>query len=138
MIGLFFLGYLFLEVVISVNIASRIGGMMTFFEIVVSALVGFYLLTNFRYTLSQSMAALMSGEITIEAFQRMSLFTLIGALLLILPGFFSDILGVLMQFGFFGTLFAKKVLHLKHKKRTDKGEFDDAIDVEVIDVDDRR
>ncbi|OQX75024.1 MAG: exlusion protein FxsA [Campylobacteraceae bacterium 4484_4] len=138
MIGLVFLGYLFLEVVISVNIASRIGGMMTFVEIVTSALIGFYLLTNFRYTLGQSMAALMSGEITIEEFQKMSLFTGIGAVLLILPGFFSDILGVLMQFGFFGTLFAKKILHLKDKKRKHEGEFDDAIDVEVIDVDDYR
>ncbi len=138
MIGVGFLLYLFLEVVISVNIASRIGGLATFFEIVITAMIGFFLLMNFRYTLSQSMAAMMSGRITLEEFQRMSLFTVIGAILLIIPGFFSDILGALMQFSFFGTLFARKILHLKQKqhKPTRQGDRDEAIDVEVIDVDD--
>jgi UPF0716 family protein affecting phage T7 exclusion len=75
----------------------------------------------------------MSGEISVQDFQKMSLFTLIGAVLLIIPGFFSDILGVLLQFSFFGKLFASKVLNLKNKKNIHREGKDDAIDVEVID-----
>ena len=127
--------FLFIEVLVSVEIAGRLGGLLTFVEIIVSALIGFFLLTNFRYTLSRSVAALTSGEISVQDFQKMSLFTLIGALLLIVPGFFTDILGVLLQFSFFGTLFANKVLNLKNKKNIKKEGKDEAIDVEVIDID---
>ena len=133
---IYFLVYFFLEVVITVDIASRIGGLATFFEIIASAIVGFFLLTNFRYTLAQSMTALMSGSITVEEFQRMNMLSLLGAVLLIIPGFFSDMIGLLLQFGFFGTFVAKKILHLREKKRAKKeGDIEDAIDVEIIDSD---
>ena len=127
--------YLFIEVLVSVEFASQLGGLLTFIEIIVSAFVGLFLLTNFRYTLSKSMTGLMSGAISAQDFQKMSLFTLIGAVLLIVPGFFSDILGVLLQFSFFGKLFASKVLNLKNKKNIYREGKDDAIDVEVIDSD---
>jgi UPF0716 family protein affecting phage T7 exclusion len=125
--------YLFIEVLVSVEFASRLGGLLTFLEIIVSAFIGLFLLTNFRYTLSKSMNGLMSGAISVQDFQKMSLFTLIGAVLLIIPGFFSDILGVLLQFSFFGKLFASKILNLKNKKNIHREGKDDAIDVEVID-----
>ena len=131
---LYFLVYFFLEVLITVDIGAQIGGLATFLEIVFSAFVGFFLLTNFRYTLAQSMSSLMTGQITVDEFQKMNMMSLLGAILLIIPGFFSDIIGILLQFGFFGTFIAKKILHLKEKKRRkDEGDYDDAIDVEVID-----
>ncbi len=131
----YFLLYFFLEVVITVDIAGKIGGLATFFEIIITAFIGLFLLTNFRYTLAQSMQALMAGTITVDEFQKMNLMSLLGAILLIIPGFFSDIVGVLLQFGFFGTFVAKKILHLKEKKSKRKGEYEDAIDVEIIDHD---
>jgi UPF0716 family protein affecting phage T7 exclusion len=131
----FIILYLFIEVLVSVEFAGRLGGLLTFVEIIVSALIGFFLLTNFRYTLAQSMTGLMNGSLSVQDFQKMSLFTLIGAMLLIVPGFFSDILGVLLQFSFFGTLFASKILNLKNKKNINREGKDDAIDVEVIDSD---
>jgi UPF0716 family protein affecting phage T7 exclusion len=131
----FIILYLFIEVLVSTEFASRLGGLLTFLEIIISALIGFFLLTNFRYTLAQSMTGLMNGSLSIQEFQKMSLFTLIGAMLLIVPGFFSDILGVLLQFSFFGRLFASKVLNLKNKKNINREGKDDAIDVEVIDSD---
>ncbi|HIP60911.1 MAG TPA: FxsA family protein [Campylobacterales bacterium] len=127
--------YLFIEVLVSVEFASQLGGLLTFLEIIVSAFIGLFLLTNFRYTLSKSMNGLMSGAISAQDFQKMSLFTLIGAVLLIIPGFFSDILGVLLQFSFFGKLFASKILNLKNKKNIYREGKNDAIDVEVIDSD---
>ncbi len=119
---------------ITTDIAGRIGGLFTFLEIIISAGVGLFLLTNFRYTVAKSMSAMMSGAMSLEEFQKLSLFTLIGAVLLIVPGFFSDMLGVALQFSFIGTYFAKKIFKLKNKKHVREGD-DDAIDVEVIDVD---
>lgn len=136
----YFLVYLLLEVFISVNISSSIGAMATFLEIVLSAMFGFILLANFRNTLVESMQAMQRRTISMSEFQKLNAFTLLGALLLILPGFFSDIVGIFLQFTFFATLFAKKVLHVKDNididdirnidKRKDE---DEIIDVEVID-----
>ena len=64
----------------------------------------------------------------------MSLFTLLGAILLIIPGFFSDILGILLQFNSIGIFFAKKILGLKENKNRKRSD-DEAIDAEIIDVD---
>ncbi len=116
------------------NISGEIGGLLTFLEIILSAGIGFFLLINFRYTVNQSMNMLMSGEMGIEEFKKLSLFTLLGAVLLIIPGFFSDMLGVALQFSFIGTFIAKKVFKLKNKKHNRKDN-NDAIDVEVIDID---
>ena len=134
----YFLVYLLLEVLVSVNISSEIGAFATFLEIIFSAIVGFMLLGNFRNTLSESMRAMQNRSISIQEFQKLNAFTLLGALLLILPGFFSDIIGLFFQFSFFATLFAKKILHVKDNIDIDdiqhtKKEDDEIIDVEVID-----
>jgi len=128
---IYFLIYLFIEVTVSVNIASKIGGVATFMELILSAMIGIILLSNSSFTISESMRSLVNGEITMEEFQKLSLFSVLGAFLLIIPGFFSDILGVLLQFSFFGTLFARKILHLKRKKGM-QSEENDVIDVEII------
>jgi len=133
---IYFILYIFLEVMISTNISSAIGGFATFVEIIISAMIGFSLIANFRYTFFESLSALNNRAISIEEFQKLNAFSLLGAILLILPGFFSDILGLLLQFSFFATLFAKKVLHVnknnKYENFNDKGIDDDVIDVEVI------
>jgi UPF0716 family protein affecting phage T7 exclusion len=137
----FLIIFFFIEVLVSVEIAGRLGGLLTFVSIVVTALIGFFLLTNFRYTLSKSATDLMNGSISMQDFQKMSLFTLIGAVLLIVPGFFTDMIGVLLQFSFFGKLFANRVLNLKNKnsdKNIKNEGRDNAIDVEVIDDSDTK
>jgi len=118
---------------ITVDIASLIGGWWTFVEIIVSAGVGFFIISTFKYTLADGMSMLVNGHISIDEFKKMSLFTLLGAVLLIIPGFFSDILGILLQFNSVGMFFARKILRLKDKNR--KRSDDEAIDAEIIDVD---
>lgn len=136
----YFLVYLLLEVFVSVNISSSIGAMATFLEIILSAMFGFVLLANFRNTFGESMQAMQRRTISITEFQKLNAFTLLGALLLILPGFFSDIIGIFLQFTFFATLFARKILHVKDNIDIDdiqninkRKEEDEIIDVEVID-----
>jgi len=136
----YFLVYLLLEVFVSVNISSQIGAFATFLEIIFSAIIGFMLLGNFRNTFAESMRAMQNRSISIQEFQKLNAFTLLGALLLIIPGFFSDIVGLFLQFSFFATIFAKKVLHVKDNIDIDdiqninrRKEDDEIIDVEVID-----
>jgi UPF0716 family protein affecting phage T7 exclusion len=130
--------YILLETLTTVNISSKIGGFATFIEIVVSAFVGLFLLTNFRYTLANNAMMLFSREIDMDEFTKLNIYSFIGAVMLIIPGFFSDILGVLLQFSVVGTFFAKKIFGIKEKKYTNnktyKGDMDgEIIDVEVID-----
>ena len=95
---IYFLIYLFAEVVVSVKIASAIGGVWTFIEIIASALAGFLILANFRGTLAENIRALNQARIDPLEFQQLNLFTILGAFLLILPGFLTDIVGILLQF----------------------------------------
>lgn len=132
----YFLIYLFLEVMVSVNISSAIGGFATFAEIIFSAVLGFILIANFRVTFVQSLQALSNRTITMEEFQKLNAWTILGAILLIMPGFLTDIIGICLQFSFFATLFANKVLHVKSfspKNNLKKGKEDEIIDVEIID-----
>ncbi|MFT7002887.1 MAG: UPF0716 family protein affecting phage T7 exclusion [Sulfurimonas sp.] len=105
---IYFVVYLFLEVLISVNISSAIGGLATFFEIVLSALIGISILVNFRTTLLHNINAVSYHAIDLKEFQRLNLFTIIGAILLIVPGFMTDILGLLMQFSVITSMFVNR------------------------------
>ena len=136
MIG--FLLYLFAEIFVSVEIASAIGPFWTFVEVIVSAVAGLLLLTNFRYTFFDNMQALMQGAIGPETFQKQNMAALIGALMLIVPGFLTDMTGIVLQFGIFANLLARRLSGAKGR-RSDlqsgpyhEGECD-VIDVEIID-----
>jgi len=99
---------MFLEVLISVNISSSIGGLATFFEIVATAFIGISILVNFRTTLLPNITAVSYNAIDLTEFQRLNLFTIIGAILLIIPGFLTDIIGVLMQFSVFTSMLVNR------------------------------
>ncbi len=135
---IYFLIYLFLEVVISVNIASALGGIATFFELILSAAAGFAILFNFRNTLAENMRAVSYNCINLKQFQELNLFTLFGALLLILPGFLTDLAGLLLQFTVVTTMLVNRFSarkggcdtrfdHESHEKKDI-----DVIDVEIV------
>ncbi|MEA3330827.1 MAG: FxsA family protein [Campylobacterota bacterium] len=134
---LYFLVYLFLEVLVSVNISSYLGGLMTFFEIVFSAFFGIAILINFRKTLAENMHAVSYNCIDLQQFQSLNLFTILGGILLIIPGFLTDIVGVLMQFSVFTTMLVNRY-HVKSgncKTKFEKNNItkeSDVIDVEII------
>ena len=146
---LYFLIYLFLEVMISSTIASSIGGLLTFFEILLSAIIGMIILKNFKYSLSENIQKARTGQITQEEFVKINVAKAIGAFLLIIPGFFTDIIGILLQLGMFVSLFSKI---FEFKKRNNNTTYstnfeytqtnykhnntrrdDEIIDIEIID-----
>ncbi len=136
---LYFILYLFLEVLVSVQISSAIGGLATFFEILLSAFIGISILINFRKTLVENMTAVSYNCIDLEQFQRLNLFTLIGAILLIIPGFLTDIVGILLQFSAFTSMIVNRY-NVKSGKCNASFEDEniniqrdsDVIDVEII------
>lgn len=133
---IYFLVYLFIEVFFVSTFASSFGAIWYFFEILMSAIIGFLLLKNFKYAFGANVLGLLKGQIDSNQFMKLNLSMAIGAILLILPGIFTDILGVLLQFPFVSSLMATKFLktHNNNFKYKQKGETD-VIDVEVIDSD---
>jgi UPF0716 family protein affecting phage T7 exclusion len=136
---LYFLLYLLLETLVSVNISSAIGGFATFLEIVLSALLGIVLLVNFRATLGENIRAVSMNQIDLQEFQRLNIFALFGAVLLIIPGFLTDIIGVLLQFSVFTSMIVNRT-HVKSESyktpynQTTIQKDSDVIDVEIIDT----
>ncbi|MBU1658076.1 FxsA family protein [bacterium] len=134
---IYFIAYLFLEVLISVNISSYLGGLMTFFEILFTAFIGIAILVNFRKTLRENLTAVSYDCIDLQEFQSLNLFTLFGAILLILPGFLTDILGLLLQFGVITRMIVNNY-HVKSSscktsfKQNSIKKDSDVIDVEII------
>ncbi len=97
---IYFILYLLFEVLISVEVASLIGGLNTFLEIIVSALLGILLLKNFGATVLFNLSEFMGGGMSLTTFKNRNLFPFIGAILLIIPGFLSDLIGLLLQLNF--------------------------------------
>lgn len=129
--------YLFLEVLITYEMIDFLGVLGFVLEIVLSAILGFFILMNYRFFLGDALVRLREREISYEAFVGSNVFRILGAILLILPGGLTDILGLLMQFSALGFLAVKPFMK---KPTSDSAPFDvnsksqksEIIDVEVI------
>ena len=137
---IYFVIYLFLEVIISVNISSSIGGFSTFIEIIFSAGFGIFILLNFKESLRENLTAVSYNCIDLDQFQKLNLFTLFGAILLIVPGFLTDIIGTLMQFSVFTSMVVNRYnmrsskcdIPKENQNYTNYIKESDVIDVEII------
>lgn len=127
---IYFLIYLFLEVSLTVEVASRIGGLATFLEIVGSAFFGIFILMNFRHALAENLDALRTRQIDMQGFSNRNILGLLGAILLILPGFLCDVIGILMQFFLIATLIINRFTR-KYQPPTQPKD-DHVIDAEII------
>jgi 2-isopropylmalate synthase/UPF0716 protein FxsA len=130
MIYLFFI-YLFLEVLLSVKVAGILGGLGVFAEIMLSGFIGLALLLNVKTTMVESLKAMSNNCITMKEFQELNIFALLGAVLLILPGILSDIIGILMQFSVFTSLIVSRFNKTNGECKPRQGE-DNVIDAEII------
>lgn len=133
----YFLIYLFVEVMAISQFIQYFGGLVFFIEIVASFIVGALILANFKYVIVEQLNNFAFGRINYTELASVSAFTLIGAVLLMIPGVLTDIVGIVMQFESFA-IFIKRVL-LKDKfeseKKYNKRSEDDYIDVEIVEND---
>lgn len=134
--------FFFLEVLVTIQIGGAIGGMATFLVIVLTALVGLFILKSFKTILGESLVGVMRGTKDMQTLMASNMLTLIGAIFLIIPGFLSDMLGLLMQLGFVTTFLtnrfgitqskANEYYHSTNNSKTHNQGEDNVIDVEII------
>ncbi len=127
---IYFVIYLFAEVLLTVEIASRIGGLATFFEIVGSAFAGLFVLMNFRHALSENLDALRTRQIDPQGFSNRNIKGLLGAFLLILPGFLCDTIGILMLLSLLGSLLINRFTRKYEPPTQSKDDY--VIDAEIV------
>ena len=130
------IGIPILEIYLFIKIGSQIGAFNTISLIFITAVVGVYYA---RYeglnTLKSGMAQLIKNEVPI--YEMISGAALaFAAVLLIIPGFATDLLGLLLIFPLTRKLFFKKLSEKYSSKKTnDKKNF---IEGEYEDIDDKK
>jgi len=128
---IYFLVYLFVEIFVSYEFTKIFTPFGMFLEILASAIIGIMLIRTLNFSLAESMQKLAHQEITQEEFISIGMFKFVGAILLVVPGVFTDVLGLLMQFEAFGSFVGRKILTPQSQPKKDPFE-DDIIDVEII------
>ena len=127
------LGIPILEIYLFIKIGSQIGAFNTISLILVTAIVG---IAYARYegfnTLKSGIAQLTKNELPIYEIISGAALTF-AAVLLILPGFATDLFGILLIFPYTRKLFLKKFSKKYEKKNNEKKNF---IEGQYEDIDD--
>ena len=128
---LLFIGLPALEIFLLIKIGGQVGALNTVALIFLTAIIGIY------FAKLQGVQTLKSGMVNLyqnkmPVYEMMSGASIaIAALLLIIPGFLTDLIGFLLLIPFTRKIFFK--LAFKNKPMTDIKKQDDAIDGEIID-----
>ena len=127
------LGIPILEIYLFIKIGSQIGAFNTISLILITAIVG---VAYARYegfnTLKSGISQLTKNELPIYEIVSGAALTF-AAVLLIIPGFATDLLGVLLIFPYTRKLFLKKFSNKYQKKNSEKKNF---IEGQYEDIDD--
>ena len=125
-----------IEIYLFIKIGSQIGALNTIILIFITAIVG---VTYARYegfnTLRSGMTQLMRNEVPIYEIVSGATLTF-AALLLILPGFATDFLGILLVFPFTRKLIIQ-LFSKNFKTKRDEDKEKDFIEGEYKDMDDK-
>lgn len=123
------------ELILSLKVVESIGALWSVAWILGTIFIGSALLKNTQHAILGSMASVSKGKLGLQNFQNANLSYLLGAILLIIPGILSDVLGVI---ALCYTLYLRFVAKITPEKPNfnQKGDTD-VIDVEVIDEHDR-
>ena len=128
---LIFIGIPALEIFLLIKIGGEIGALSTVVLIFLTAVIGIY------FAKYQGIQTLRSGVINLyqnkmPIYEMMSGASIaVAALLLIIPGFFTDLIGFLLLIPLTRKIFFK--LALRNKPMTDIKKQDETIDGEIID-----
>ena len=134
---LLIIGIPIIEIYLFIKIGAQIGAFNTILLIFLTAIIGVAYAKHEGFnTLRSGISGIMKNEIPI--YEMISGATLVfAAILLILPGFATDTLGILLVFPFTRKLFIKYFSKNYYKNKNSSGE-KDFIDGEYKDMDDEK
>ena len=124
--------FLLLELYVSLKVGESIGFFWSALWIILSMFVGVRLLQTSPIAIMGNMSAMAQGKLSMKSFHNAASAYMAGAILLIIPGVLSDILGLLLLIYAFYLQFTAKMRPEKNNPFQKQGD-DDVIDVEVID-----
>ncbi|MGB5505819.1 MAG: FxsA family protein [Sulfurovum sp.] len=121
-----------LELYLSLKTGESIGFLWSVIWIILSFALGMMLLQKSSQTMVGNMQSMRQGKLDLRRFQNVSMAYFIGAILLIIPGVFSDFLGIIALFYTLYLQFIVKITPEQTTHFTKQGD-DNVIDVEIID-----
>ncbi len=125
--------YFFIELYLSLKTGETIGFAWSAIWIMLSFMLGMALLKRSSFTMMSNMHNLQRGKLDIRKFQNVSMSYFVAAILLMIPGVFSDFLGlVALAYTFYLQFVATITSEQTNTHFKTQGE-DDVIDVEIID-----
>jgi UPF0716 family protein affecting phage T7 exclusion len=129
--------YFFIELYVSLKTGENIGFLWSVIWIMGSFMFGMALLQKSQQTMMGNMQAMKQGKLDMRKFQNAGMSYFVGAILLMIPGVFSDFLG-LMALGYtFYLQFVAKITPERTNTNFKTQGDDNVIDVEIIDEYDR-
>jgi len=132
---IYIIPFLLLELFLSLKVGESIGFGWSVIWIVSSFLIGMGLIQNGATSMKKSMEGLSSGKLDMKSFHDSATSYFLGAILLIIPGVFTDILGVIALLYTFYLQLGGTIRNSKHKtniNNMNKQGDNDVIDVEII------
>ena len=127
--------YFLLELYFSLAVGASIGFLGSVIWILFSFIIGMGLLKNTHLSIMKNMQSVSLGRLNAKSFHDASTSYFLGAILLIIPGVFSDFLGVIaliytmfLQLG--GTI--PPIKNRINSENSNKQGDDNVIDVEII------
>jgi len=129
---LLLVGYFIIELLASIKLGITIGFGWSLIWVLATSFLGVVLLRLSPYAVMDSFNQIAFKKFNIIDAQNAAISYILGAILLIIPGVFSDILGILLLgYTIYLRMFAKIAPEYKNSNHK-KGD-DDVIDVEIID-----
>ena len=135
---IYIIGLTIIEIYLFISIGSEIGAITTIFLIFLTAVVGVY------YAKYEGLKTLKSLFIQLSRNEPPDYEILSGAgiavaaLLLIIPGFLTDLMGFLLIFPITRKIFLKKISKKFNHKKTEKNNFIDGEFEDIEDDDDKK
>jgi len=125
--------FFFLELYLSLKTGEEIGFAWSAIWIMGSFMLGMLLLKRSSLTMMSNMHNLKQGKLDIRRFQNASMSYFIAAILLMIPGVFSDFLGLVALLYTFYLQFVAKITPEQPNNNFQTQGDEHVIDVEIID-----
>jgi len=124
--------FFLIELYLSLKTGESIGFLWSVIWIILSFMLGMMLFQKSSQTMLGNMQSMRQGKLDMKRFQNVSMAYFIGAILLMIPGVFSDFLGLM---ALIYTLYLQFIVKITPEQTTHfkKQGDDNVIDVEIID-----